>query len=1305
MSEESSIPTNHSELEQLLDLVMLKDVAKLKRFWRETNDRLSQAKACERSRQQFTALAEKSKTVVAKRRASVPELEFPESLPVSEKRREIAELIDKNQVVILAGETGSGKTTQLPKICLELGRGVNAQIGHTQPRRIAASSVANRIAEELKSPLGDLVGYQVRFNDQSTDASLIKLMTDGILLAEVQHDPLLNRYDTIIIDEAHERSLNIDFLLGYLKQILPRRPDLKLIITSATIDLEKFSKHFNDAPIIEVSGRTYPVDILYRPWGGELEDESQAIVEAIEEILTMPQHSAGDILVFMSGERDIREAADAIRKANFQHLEVLPLYARLSMSEQRRVFQPHRGRRVVLATNVAETSITVPGIGYVIDPGFARISRYSVRTKVQRLPIEAVSQASANQRAGRCGRVSHGVCIRLYSEEDFQQRAEFTDAEILRTNLASVVLQMLSLGIGDVKRFPFVDLPEGKQIKDAFKLLQELQAVTVNGKLNSIGRKLASIPLDPKLARMLLAGHENQCLKEMLVITSALSIQDPRERPEEKRQASDEKHRRFWDDNSDFLSYLNLWQYFDENRQVLSQNQWRKQCKKDFLSYLRMREWRELHHQIRVASKKIGLKENETNSDYQSIHRALLSGLLGNIALKAEDKGEHFYLGARNRRFFIFPGSSQFKKKPKWIVASELLETTKLFGLCVAKIDPDWVLQIAKHLVKHHYYQPHYNARNGQVSGFDRITLFGLVLSEKTKVNYADIDKKVAREVFIRSALVEGGYAQSRQGRGKFFERNKALMEEVQVLEEKSRRRDIMVDDEVVFQFYEERIPETVVSLNSFEHWRKKAEEASPELLWLPKHLLMQHDADSITEAQFPDSIELDGMTFKLSYHFDPKHPDDGVSVQIPANVLHTLTESRLQWLVPGLLRDKCIALIKALPKQWRKQFVPVPHSVDQLFHRLSPSNMPLTEALRKELQRSLGRPLPEDLWEDVELEAFYHMNIQVLDDKLKVIDRDRNLVALQEKYKGHVQSTLKSAGQDLEQEQLETWSFGILEESCTLKQAGMNVKAFPSLVVEKSGVAFRMLDNPKKAAVESRAGVVELLLLKLNHSVRYLKKNLLRNKDAALSVIKLGRREDVVIDLIRGVIQKDCLQGHPLPRTEQEFDAAAERGRATLVANSEAMETLLLSILDDLIKIKATMKANKNSLALALAFSDINQQLNMLISPRFLSGVSQERLEQYPRYLKAVLLRIEKAPQNIQKDKQYARLMASFTERHMEKLERDGDVEYQCNEQWQNYRWMLEELRVSLFAQNLGTQVPVSEKRLEKLWREGVIK
>lgn len=1299
MIDHSVFPKTERELSSILTDTTIRDRVRLRRFWDRC--RKSQGELRTKQESQFIQRVSKALQLYQSRLAALPNpVTFPEALPVSQRVDEIAQAISENPVIILAGETGSGKTTQLPKICLQLGRGVNGAIGHTQPRRIAATSVANRIAEELDVDLGSCVGYQVRFNDLSQENSLVKLMTDGILLAEIQNDPLLHQYDTIIVDEAHERSLNIDFLLGYLKKILAKRHDLKVIVTSATIDVDRFSRHFDNAPIIEVSGRTYPVDIEYRPWVGEVEDQAQAVVETVEEILTLPKGPAGDILVFMAGERDIRETSQLLRKAQLPNLEILPLYARLSIAEQKRVFESHRGRRVVLATNVAETSITVPGISYVIDPGSARISRYSVRTKVQRLPIEPISQASANQRAGRCGRVSHGTCYRLYSEEDFVSRSEFTDPEIQRTNLASVVLQMLHLKMGDIRQFPFVDKPDHKLISDGYKLLEELQAVNASGQLTEVGKKLATMPIDPRLGRMLLEAQKNNALAEALIIVAALGMQDPRERPAEKQQVADEKHRRFRDENSDFLAYINLWRYVEEQRQEYSQNQWRKQCKKEFLSFLRLREWRELHHQLRLSCKQLGWKENQEPAADEVVHQSLLSGLLSFIGFRNEEASDLPYLGARNSKFAIFPGSSQFKRKPKWIMAAELLETSKLFAHCIARIEPSWILKLSTHLQKHHYYQPHYVAKSGQVMGYDRITLYGLVLSEKRPVNYKDVDAQVAREVFIRSALVEGKYPKNTKARGTFFKHNEQVIESVLELEAKSRRKDILVDDEVIYRFYDERIAQECFNLASFEHWRKQQEKNNPEFLYIPQELVMHHAASHISDAQFPSELEVEGMHLPLTYHFEPGHQDDGVSLGVPAGILHSIPEGRLDWLVPGFLRDKCIAIIKSLPKEWRKKFVPVPHYVDQILPRLKPSNQSLFEALSLELQRMLGSPLPEDIWSQITLDDFYRMNILVLDDAQKVIDRGRDLNLLRQQYRGHVQHTLKNAGEELELDEVTDWTFGDLPEFCQLDQGGIKVKAYPSLVVEQHSIALRMLDNPIESKAQTTRGILALIQMQLSTAIKYLHKHLMKNKDIGLTMVNMGKREEVVSDIIQAAIYECAALNTKLCRTPDEFVSTVSVVQPLLVEQAQKYEATLLESLKLMVEIKNVLKKLRNQFTLVFTVSDIQDQINQLFFKGCFLYSGSPWIEQLPRYLKGILVRLEKAPLDPRKDKMLSEKVAPFWQQHADRLESDGLDTYFMDSAWREYRWMIEEYRVSLFAQTLKTVMPVSDKRLQKAWQ-----
>ncbi|HSX51001.1 MAG TPA: ATP-dependent RNA helicase HrpA [Cellvibrio sp.] len=1311
-----------SSYKQSVVNVMGEDRHKLLRRLTELEKLARGDKPYDQALEKWQSQLARSQAAVLRRQQLVPtDIEFP-NLPVCEKREEIAQIIANNQVVVLAGETGSGKTTQIPKICLSIGRGVSGLIGHTQPRRIAANTVANRIAEELKTPLGEKVGYQVRFSDQSNENTLIKVMTDGILLAEIQHDPYLNKYDTLIIDEAHERSLNIDFLLGYLKQLLPKRPDLKLIITSATIDLERFSQHFNNAPIIEVSGRTYPVEVWYRPlYEFEASDDNEAepdqyaaIVDAVHEIelheKTGSGARGGDILVFLSGEREIREAAEALRKAQFAHMEVIPFYARLSLAEQQKVFAAHTGRRIVLATNVAETSITVPGIRYVIDPGFARISRYSYRTKVQRLPIEPVSQASANQRKGRCGRVAEGICIRLYSEEDFNSRPEFTDAEILRTNLAAVILQMLQLRMGDIHKFPFIDSPDHRLISDGFKLLEELHAVNTKNQLTPIGQQLSKLPLDPRLARMLIAAQEQSCVRELLIISSALSVQDPRERPIEKQQAADQSHRRFWAEHTDFAGFVNLWNYFETQRQELTQNQLRKLCKKEFLSYLRLREWRDVHHQLCVAVKDLDIRVNTEAANYEAVHKALLTGLLGNLGFNHEERE---YLGARNRKFSIFPGSSLAKKTPKWIMAAELIETSKLFAHTVAKIEPEWVIAAAEHLVKRQHFEPHYDSRSGQVMVFEKITLYGLTIVEKKSVSYSHIDPAQCREVFIRAALVEGQYdqhpkrkhAQNKNPHNDFFVHQQQLLKELEDLESKARRRDIVVDEQVIFDFYNERIPESVVNLAGFEAWRKKAEHENPKLLFLTRDILMRHGAGDITQAQFPNELEWRGMVFPLSYHFEPNHAFDGVSIHVPMSVLHQVPEHRLEWLVPGMLREKCIGLIKSLPKNLRKHFVPVPDVVDKMLTTIAPDNKPLTEALGIQLKRLTGIDVPKDAWLETSVDDYYRFNIHVVDDKGKIIASGRDLTPLREKYRERVQQNIQSAATNIERDGITVWDFDELPQAIQLPRGGISIRAYPALTDKQSSVALQVLDNPMHALDASQRGLARLVFLSLAQTVKYLQKELLKGQEVALTLAGIGNREQVADDLIMAAIKQLAVpdQQH-LPRTKAAFEERVNQIKDKLIAHTQDLASHLVASLKLLVDVKKQLKQQKNMLMLAFTISDINQQLAQLFYPGLVYKTPSQWLSQYPKYMRGIQQRLEKAALNPQKDKLQLAEVAPHWQRLADYLTKEGEYRMAQNTALMEYRWWIEELRISLFAQTLKTQVPVSAKRMDKQWEQAML-
>lgn len=1239
--------------------------------------------------------------VVEQRRAALPKVSFPAELPISAKAEEIRDALLSHQVIVVAGETGSGKTTQLPKICLEAGRGILGRIGHTQPRRIAARTVAQRIAQELGVGLGEQVGYQVRFTDQVSANTLIKLMTDGILLSETQRDRFLSQYDTLIIDEAHERSLNIDFLLGYLRRLLPKRPDLKVIITSATIDVERFSRHFGDAPIIEVSGRTYPVEVRYRPLTS-LEDDGDAdlsiqsailqVVEEIEQEERRQHRLPGDILVFMVGEREIRETSLFLRKAQLAGTEVLPLYARLTAEEQNRIFQPHRGRRIILATNVAETSLTVPGIRYVIDPGLARISRYSYRSKVQRLPIEPISQASANQRKGRSGRVAEGICYRLYSEEDFNNRPEFTDAEILRTNLASVVLQMLHLRLGNIEDFPFVDAPDRRLINDGYKLLEELGAVDSQRQITELGRQMARIPADPRIARMLLESARLGCLREILVIASALAIPDPRERPLDKQQQADERHGVWKDKDSDFLSLVNLWNYFEEQRQELSANQLRTLCKKLFLSFLRMREWRDLHRQLRLICQELGLKENTEPGSFELIHRAILSGYITLIGFQ-DEKGE--YLGTRGRKFFIYPGSGLFKKTPKWVLAAEIVETTKVYARTVARVEPEWIERAAQHLVKRNYLEPHWEKKRGEVVAYEQVSLYGVVLVSRRKVSFGRIDPVLSRELFIRHGLVEGEL----NTRADFFHHNQQQIHQVDELESKSRRRDLLVDPEVLFQFYDERIPAEIVSARHFEAWQKKLDEAQRAALRLRREDVLQGGGTEQIEEQFPDTLTWQGASFRLEYRFEPGHPEDGMSVLVPISALKQLPVDRLQWLVPGLLRDKAIALVKALPKSLRRNFVPVPEFVDAALQALVAVDEPLTEHLGQQLHRMTGVRIPHEAWDEASLEPFLRMNIKVVDEEGKMIAQGRSYHDLMERLGDRAASQpLAKVSVLPEQSGITQWDFGDLPDVVEMTQAGAKTLWYPALVDEGSSVRRTLLVDSKQAMALSRRGIARLIRLRLAQQEKYLHKNLPHLKEMGLYYAPIGQLSRLLDDLLTAVFQTVFL-ADGLPRTRTEFDHCVEQGRGRLVETANRIAELVHQALKEYHEIARRLKG-KVSLALALPMADVKRQLDGLVYDGFISDTPLEWLEQYPRYFKALDMRLEKMPLQLQKERLFLGFMDECLEQYhqrKEKLERQAIYD----EELELYRWMLEEYRVSYFAQALGTKMPVSEKRLERQWEK----
>ncbi|MFT7286250.1 MAG: ATP-dependent helicase HrpA [Halieaceae bacterium] len=1220
-------------------------------------------------------------------------MSYPPDLPVAERRSDIAAALAANQVIVVAGETGSGKTTQLPKICLDLGRGREQRIGHTQPRRLAARTVAQRIAEEVGSPLGGLIGYQVRFNEQVGDATAVKLMTDGILLSEMQRDRKLSQYDTLIIDEAHERSLNIDFILGYLKRLLPRRPDLKVIITSATIDVQRFSEYFGGAPIIEVSGRSYPVETHYLPRdASEGEEPLEQLVRTVFEVQQGNYGKAGDMLVFLPGERDIRDATRRLR--GVEGLDVLPLYARLSQAEQARAFGRSRGRglRVVLATNVAETSVTVPGIRFVIDPGDVRISRYSYRTRVQRLPIEPVSQASADQRRGRCGRVGPGVCLRLYSEEDYLSRPEFTDPEIMRSNLAAVVLQMLHMGLGDVERFPFIDAPDPRLVRDGYRLLEELGAVDERLHLSQLGRKMAAFPVDPTLARMVLAAQRNGVLPEMLVIASALAVQDPRERPADKQQQADQAHARFRDPRSDFLGLLNLWHYYEGQRQELSENRLRKLCKREFFSYLRMREWRDVHRQLSIACRSQGLRPAQAMAealDYEGVHRSLLAGLLGNIAQQDERRE---YFAARNRKLHLFPGSALSKKPPKWLVAGEVVETQRVYARTAAAIDVRWVLDINPALLKHSYYEPRWQRDKGRVVAWRRSTLFGLTVSDRVSVHYAKTDPVLCRELLIREGLVVGRWPRQPA----FLRHNLRRQREVEALESKMRRRDLLVDEEALFRFYDERLPEDMTTAAGLAAWIK-ADSSRDGLLRLRDEHLLTRDPGSMGE-QFPDTIEWDGQLYRLSYEFSPGGEGDGVSATVPVALLNRVPRFRFEWLIRGLLREKCIAMIKALPKGLRKQMVPVPDWVDRALQDMSERDQPLAGVLAERLRAIGGPSIASSDWDYAALDDYYRMNFRVVDEKGRLLEQNRDLPALVERFQDATRQRLGSGGEASPQRSgLTRWDFDALPREWRFSQADVDIVAYPGFSDRGEGVDIALFDYPGIAWLEHRAGLARLLILSNKALFRDLKKRFLRDNETALLFAALDVAREALVDTVlpavaleaSGLSSADCF-------TQQRFDQAKRACAAGAVSLSAEYEAALRSTLQAMVK--SVMLLQKQAAVYREATQDLASQRQRLLGSDSLAMVDLEVIRHYPRYARAMLVRVERLAANYQRDQEHQQTLAAL-EAPLIALEQEVPGARLLAGSVGRYAAMLDELRVSLYAQHLGTAQPVSVKRLRSHW------
>lgn len=1300
----------------------------------------------------------------------VPPITYPESLPVSGKRDEIARAIAGHQVVIVCGETGSGKTTQLPKICLDLGRGLGAGgtglIGHTQPRRLAASSTGRRIAEELGTPFGEVVGYKVRFTDNLAPGASVKLMTDGILLAETQTDPLLKAYDTLIIDEAHERSLNIDFLLGYLKEILPRRPDLKLIVTSATIDADRFARHFGTderpAPVIEVSGRLYPVEMRYRPVAEDRpavknaegtasrdrvktareaeRDLMDAIVDAVDELC---REGPGDVLVFLPGEREIREAAEALRKHHPPHTEILPLFARLSAADQDKVFKASNARRIVLATNVAETSLTVPGIRYVVDTGLARVKRYSYRNKVEQLQVESISQAAANQRAGRCGRVADGVCIRLYEESDYQARARFTDPEILRSSLASVILRMKSLHLTAIESFPFLEPPPGRAIADGYQLLNELGAVDDDNALTPLGRELARLPLDPRVGRMILAARDQQSLREVLIIASALSVQDPRDRPIEAQEQADQAHRRFADERSEFLQWLKIWAWFEEavahkksNRQLVDA------CRQNFLSHLRLREWRDVHSQLLTVVREHGWRLNEVEATHEQVHLALLTGLLGNLGMKADD--DPHYLGARGIKFYLWPGSALAKKAGRWVMAAELVETSRLYARCLAKIEPEWVEKVGAHLLKKSLSEPHWEKRPAQVSAYERATLYGLTIYHRRRVAFGKQDPARARELFIRGALVEGEF----DTKLAFFAHNRKLLADIEQLEHKSRRQDVLVDDELIYAFYDQAIPEGIHTGAAFERWYRDEVKkgGQPEdklrLLYLSRDDLMRHEAAGVTTELFPKRATMAGVEMALTYHFEPGTPRDGVTLAVPLYALNQVDARRCEWLVPGMLKEKVQLLLKSLPQKLRRHCVPLPEYAAGFVERMGRERFGaggLVEALIADVRGETQIAMKTADFKLETLPAHLFMNFKVIDEHGRQLAMGRNLAQLRQELGAQAQqqfqkiaaaSTIATTGSEAEApaaaapatagaagrgakagkgtapqtaapaeagatalyENLTTWNFGKLPELLEIRRRGQTLYGYPALVDRGTHCDVEVFDSPEEAARIHRAGLRRLFALQLKEPIKFLEKNLPGLREMAMQYMSLGTQDELRDQLIDTALDRACLQD-PLPDDDASFHARRDEGRSRLNLLAQEIARLVGQILAEY---AGLVKKLAQAKPFAQAHADLQQQLAALVGKRFVLDTPYVQLAHFPRYLKGIALRIDKLKADPARDAKQSGDLLPLAQQYQRAVSQRGGV---ADPRLTEFRWLLEELRISLFAQELRTPMPVSVKRLHKVW------
>ncbi|MGC1510715.1 ATP-dependent RNA helicase HrpA [Ketobacter sp.] len=1302
-------PTQLQDLRKQLDHCMLRDRHHLLRHVRKIEQSLSRGQDVAGQWQRLTGQVAASVSLAKKRKQSVPPWSYPESLPVSARAEEIVTAIRDNQVVIIAGETGSGKTTQIPKLCMQAGLGQYGFIGHTQPRRLAARTVSQRIADELSSPLGEAVGFKIRFQDRVADTSIIKLMTDGILLAEINHDRFLSQYSAIIIDEAHERTLNIDFLLGYLKQLLPKRPDLKVVITSATIDHMRFASYFHNAPVIEVSGRTYPVELVYRPLDNveETDEDTVAdeesrmesgILQAVKDILQRQREQpktlgCGDILVFLASERDIRQVADYLRRHVGSFLEIMPLYSRLSNAEQNRVFQSHSGRRIVLSTNVAETSVTVPGIGYVIDTGVARISRYSFRTKVQRLPIEPISQASANQRAGRCGRVAAGVCYRLYSEQDFLNRPEFTEAEVLRTNLSSVILQMQGLKLGELARFPFIDPPDQRLINDGYRLLDELGAVDRNRRITALGFDLLKFPVDPRIARMLVAANDLHCLQEVLVIASGMSVQEPWQRPHERQAAADESLNRFRQPDSDFLTFNQIWRECEEQKAALTNARYRKWLMTRFLSYLRMREWQDVYRQLKQACNQLGWTENKEGARYEEIHKAILTGLLSHIAVKDDQKG---YMATRNRSLSIFPGSGLSRRKPKWIMCAEIVETQKVYGRTVAKIEPEWAEQIGAGLLKKSYFEPHWEKKRGSAIAYEQTSLFGLILTPRKAVNYAAIDPLLSRELFIQNALVAGDY----ETRAPYARHNQALINDLEYLEQKSRRRDILIDELSLYALFDQIVPAHIVNGKSFEKWRKKAEHENPRVLYLDRAQLLASNNDDVSELEFPDEVDVEGGKIEIDYQFEPGRNQDGLNILVPVTLINQIEDEKLEWLVPGLEKEKCIALIKSLPKTLRKHFVPAPDFADAFLATQPDRGRSLLLQLADYLRQRKAIDISITSWDENALPLHLRANLQVVNEQGELLREGRDIRQIKMELQGQFHQSLKLLTQSsIDQQHYDHWAFGDIPEVYELKQGSSVVKAYPALTDRQDGVSLELLDTQYAAELTMKKGILRLCLLALPKQVRYLKKQHGLAESAVIKYSAFGDKKSLTEGLVEASFFQAFVAHKPLPRTESDFKARLQSGNTLLASAATEMSDLIALILEQH-HIVVTMLSGDSSPARVATKRDIEFQLSQLFPQNWLQNRGLDPLQQYPRYLEAIQVRWKRLQGKIERDRQLIDEIESLWEQYEERQQKHHkeSVVDAALEEW---RWALEEYRVSVFAQGVKTSYPVSYKRLQKMWQK----